>query len=73
MNTSPITRPFNFQAIMGIRHEWEMAARGDSLIEVNGSIGYLLADVALALGLSESELKLALGDVADELADGLRR
>lgn len=61
------------QAIMKIRHEWETAARGDSLVEANGSVGYLLADMAVGLGLSESELRLALGEVADELAEVIGR
>lgn len=61
------------QAIMKIRHEWETAARGDSLVETNGSVGYLLADMAVGLGLSESELRLALGEVADELAEVIGR
>jgi hypothetical protein len=61
------------QAIMKIWHEWETAARGDSLVETNGSVGYLLADMAVGLGLSESELRLALGEVADELAEVIGR
>ena len=68
-----ITRAQAVQAIMNIRHEWEEAAGGVSLVEVNGSVGYLLADVAVALGLTGNELKLALGDIALELADVLRQ
>lgn len=63
-----ITHTEIIQALMGIRHEWETAARGDSLIETNGSVGLILADVAVALGLTDGELRLALGDIADELA-----
>ena len=69
--TQTITRTQVVQAIMKIRHEWEDAAGGDSLVEVNVSVGYLLADVAAALGLTGNELKLALGDIAVELAEVL--
>lgn len=54
-------------AIMQVRHEWEEAAQGDSLLQVNGCVGYLLADVAAGLGLSNEELQLALGPIADDL------
>lgn len=64
-----LTRTQVVQAIMHIRHEWEDAARGDSLLETNGSVGYLLADLAKGLGLSGNDLELALGPIADELED----
>ena len=73
VDTPTITRAQVVQAIMKIRHEWEDAARGDSLVEINGSVGYLLADIAVALGLTDSELKLALGDIAVELAEALSK
>ena len=68
-----LTRTQVVQAFMRIRHDWETAARGDSLLEVNGSVGYLLADLAVALGLTGNDLKLALGDVAEELVDVLNQ
>jgi hypothetical protein len=69
----PLTRAQAVRAIRNIRREWETATRGTSLVETNGSVGYLLADFAVGLGLSSDELKLALGELADELADLLNQ
>ena len=55
------------QILMRIRHEWEDGAQGDSLIEMDGSVGYLLYDIAEMLGLSDEEMRLALGSLVDEI------
>ena len=44
-----------------IRTEWQEAASSHCLIEVNGSIGLLLADIATALELTEQESVEVLG------------
>ena len=59
------------QALMRIRHEWETAARGDSLTEMKGNVGYLLFDIATNLGLEGRDLRVALGDLADEMVEAL--
>jgi hypothetical protein len=59
------------QALMRVRHEWETAARGDSLTEVSGNVGYILFDIAIGLGLEERDLGVALGDLADEMIEAL--
>jgi hypothetical protein len=59
------------QALMRIRHEWETAALGDSLIQITGSVGFLLFDIAISLGLEGRDLKVALGDLADEVLEEL--
>ena len=48
-------------ALSSIRREWEQAARGESLVEVNASVGLLLLDVTTKLGLTPDEQKLVLG------------
>jgi hypothetical protein len=67
----PLTRAQIVGTISNIRREWETASLGNSLVETNGSVGYLLVDFAVGLGLSGDELKQALGELADELADSL--
>jgi len=59
------------RALMRIRHEWETAARGDSLAEMTGNVGYILFDVAINLGLEGRDLRVALGDLADEMIEAL--
>ena len=52
------------QAIDGlasIRQEWQEAANGTPLVEMRGSVGLLLADVASAMGLSPEEAAWVLG------------
>ena len=62
-----ISRTEVIQALTVIRNEWENAAQGDSLTQIEGNVGYLLYDIAVALGLEERDLRLALGDLAEEI------
>jgi hypothetical protein len=55
------------RALMTVRHEWETAARGDNLTEIQGSVGYLLFDIARVLNLSHEEMRAALGDIFDDI------
>jgi hypothetical protein len=48
-------------ALSTIRQEWEHAAEGESLIQVQASVGLLLLDVAAKLGLTQEEQKSVLG------------
>ena len=57
------------QALTVIRNQWEEAAQGDPLTQINGNVGYILFDVAVALGLRGDDLTTALGDLADEAAE----
>lgn len=66
VNDYAISRMQAVKAMMGIRHEWEDHAKGESLLNIEASVGYLLYDIALALNLNQQEIKLALGDLADE-------
>ena len=62
-----ISRTQVVQVLMRIRHEWEDGAQGISLIEMDGSVGYLLHDIAQLLGLTNDEMKLALGVLVDDI------
>ncbi len=48
-------------AIAKIRQEWEQAANGESLTDISGSVGLLLADLVSAMGLTPDEQVQALG------------
>jgi len=55
-------------ALAKIRQEWEQAAEGESLIHVDASVGLLLGDVVVALGLPPVETVQILGaELAGEL------
>ena len=57
-------------AIAHIRTEWEETFDGQDLVHVSGSVGLLLADLAIALGLTTVEMQQALGSqLADQLVD----
>ena len=63
-----ITRHQIIDALAKVRQEWEQAASGDCLIDVKGSVGLLLADLVVAIGLEPSEQVEALGaDLVDEM------
>ena len=71
-------QPRTIDVISRIREEWEEVAEGESLVDVKGSVGMLLAEIAEALGLSPEEQRAALGaklfeDVSRLLNDTLFR
>lgn len=47
-------------ALLTLRREWELAAEGESLTQVNTSVGLLL-DVTTKLGFTREDQKLVLG------------
>jgi hypothetical protein len=58
------------QILARFRKEWEEAAEGDSLLDLEVSVGLLLADLAMALNLTPHELSQALGEnLVDELQE----
>ena len=66
------TRTQIIGAISKLQEEWQEIADGASLVELKGSVGLLLADLALALGLSPDEQVQALGEkLANELQEVL--
>jgi len=56
-----ITRLEIVTAFAHLREEWEKVAGDKSLVETEGSVGLLLGDLALAIGLSPMEQEKALG------------
>jgi len=63
-----ITRNRVVNALANIRQEWGQAANGESLIEVKGSVGLLLADLVMAIDLNPAEQVEVLGaDLVEEL------
>jgi hypothetical protein len=67
-----ITRPQMVNSLARIRVEWEQAADGNSLVQANASVGLLLADLSIAIGLTPDEQAQALGeDLVNELQDVL--
>jgi hypothetical protein len=63
-----VTQQQVIRAIARIREEWQDAAGKENLLEVQGSVGLLLLDLALALGFSSPEISESLGE---ELATAL--
>ena len=54
------------------RLEWEQAADGESLLNMETNVGLLLADVTAAIGLTPEEKVFVLGaELLDELQDTL--
>lgn len=49
-------------AIRAIRQDWENLVSGQSLIDTQGSVGLLLADLVCHLGLNRTEQVTALGE-----------
>ena len=55
-----------------IRHEWQDAAGSNSLVEVDGNMGMLLADLINGIDLGTTEQVQVLGaDLYQELKDFL--
>ena len=74
MLQNPVTPHFQLVTTLSrIRQEWQDAANGNSLIEVEGNMGMLLADLINGIGLRTSEQIQILGtDLYQEMQDFLR-
>lgn len=59
--TRILDRDAAIDGLAQLRREWQDAASGKPLAEVNGSVGLLLADVANAMGLTPEEAAQVLG------------
>ena len=63
-----VPRSYVVTALTRLREEWQEAADGESLIDVDGNVALLLADVAMSIGLSTVEQVQVLGhELAQEL------
>jgi hypothetical protein len=49
------------EALARFRREWEQAAEGESLVDIQGSVGLMLADLVIALALRPSVQVQVLG------------
>ena len=74
MLQNPVTPHFQLvTSLSRIRQEWQDAADGKSLIEVEGNMGMLLADLINGIGLGTSEQIQILGaDLYREMQDFLQ-
>ncbi|MCA9997426.1 MAG: hypothetical protein KDE56_16820 [Anaerolineales bacterium] len=73
MFQNPATTRFQLvNTLSRIRQEWQEAVGTPSLIEVEGNMGMLLADLINGLGLGDTEQVQVLGgDLYQELQDFL--
>jgi hypothetical protein len=62
MQAPLIMRPNVITALIQIREDWEVAADGDSLVDVRGSVGMLFGDIVDAVGLTYEERCQVLGE-----------
>ena len=66
--TETHSRIYLVQALEHLRREWQVATNGQSLLEVNGNVGLMLADVAMCVGLDTLEQIQVFGaELAQEL------
>jgi hypothetical protein len=74
MFQSPSTQHFQLvSTLTRIREEWQEATGSSSLIEVEGNVGMLLADVINGIGLRTDEQIQVLGaDLFQDMEDFLR-
>lgn len=61
LQTFPQTSNPIVNALTALRQEWQQAAEGASLLELDANIGFMLADLVTSLGLSDQEQVLVLG------------
>jgi hypothetical protein len=59
--SSHIPRDVAVTAIANMRAEWQLGAGNESLICIRASVGLLLADIVVGLGLRQDEQQKALG------------
>lgn len=70
LQTATNPRIQTITALATLRQEWQAAAQGESLLNVEGNVGLFLADLVNTLGLSAHEQIVVLGQALfDELRD----
>jgi hypothetical protein len=60
-DTQPSYRAQIVKSLADFRREWEIHAEGNSLIDVDASVGLILSDIAERLGFSPQERHVMLG------------
>ena len=62
LNTASTSNRFEFiESLARIRQEWQDAANGDSLLDMEGNVGLFFADIVNGLGLGNDEQAKVLG------------
>jgi hypothetical protein len=61
LNTLTPTPPRVIEVLARMRAEWQNAAAGASLLETEGNVGLILADIVNCLGLNADEQARVLG------------
>jgi hypothetical protein len=61
LNVTPNKHIQVISILSKFRQEWQEAANGKSLLEVEGNIGMVLADLVNSFGLSTHEQSIVLG------------
>ena len=61
IQSDTLSRSQVINALATIRQDWESAVDGESLVDIQGSIGLLLIDLAVGLMLRKSEQQYVLG------------
>ena len=66
---STITRAQMLESLASLRQDWEKTANGESLLQIEGSVGLILYDFAAKLNLGVEERQLLLGvSLSEELS-----
>ena len=72
LQNTPNQRVQVIATLSKFRQEWQEASNGKSLIETEGNVGLILADLVNSFGLSTHEQSLVLGtDLFDEMREVL--
>ena len=58
---SEISRPEVVDSLARFRQEWQASVDGQSLMDVQASVGLMLVDVVMLIGLSSNEQQAVLG------------
>ena len=67
-----IPRTHVVNTLSTLRQEWEQAANGHSLLELDANVGLLLWDMVMSIGLTPPEQMQVFGaDLAHKLEDTL--
>jgi hypothetical protein len=71
-NNQPVTHPQIVSTLSRLCQEWQEATAGVSLLETNGNIGLILADLINGFGLNTEDQSRILGaKLSQELRDFL--
>lgn len=74
LRTTSIIRIQMISVLSTLRQEWQEAAEGESLLDVEGNVGLIFADLVNSFGLSTHEQSVVLGsELFNEMQEILAR